>query len=330
MPIIKKSRFIVSLDFELLWGVRDKRTIETYGENIRGVRGVIPALLDLFDRYDIHATFATVGFLFARDKEELLNHIPGTLPDYSLPKYSPYENNYFNSVGESEREDIYHYAESLIRTIMQHPNQEIASHTFSHYYCLENASLESFEEDMKAAKRIATGYHLDLKSVVFPRNQYSIEHIQIIKKLGFTSYRGNENSYLYRPRKNEEQAKSIKAMRLADSYMNLTGHHCFDFPSVQNEIVNIPASRFLRPFSPSLKSINGLRLQRIKNSLSYAAKHHKCYHLWWHPHNFGKNLEENLYCLETILQHYQKLSKEYGMQSSSMKEIVEELFEYAG
>src|SRR5215216_5449955 len=152
---MKKSLFIVSLDFELLWGVRDKRTIENYGENIRGVRQAIPALLQMFDQYEINATFATVGFLFARNKKDIFHFKPLTLPQYSAEKYSPYANNYLDHIGDSEQDDIYHYAPSLIQMIKQYPSQEIASHTFSHYYCLENASLESFKSDMLAAKNIA-------------------------------------------------------------------------------------------------------------------------------------------------------------------------------
>lgn len=328
----KKGLFIISLDFELLWGVRDKKTIESYGENIRGVRQVIPALLELFDRYGIHATFATVGFLFARNKEELLSFLPPVLPQYPVKRYSPYENGYLNGIGASEKEDLYHYGASLIEMIRQHPGQEIASHTFSHYYCLEDASLDSFEADMKAAKAIAASYNIDLKSVVFPRNQYSTEHIAVIKKLGFTSYRGNEQSYLYQPRKNEEQNKKIKALRLADSYLNFTGHHTFSMANQQgSDIVNIPASRFLRPYSPALKLFNGLRLHRIRQSLTHAAQQGEAYHLWWHPHNFGKNLKENLASLEVVLQHFKMLQERYGMQSRSMKEIAEELqLAYAG
>lgn len=322
---MQNSLFVISLDFELLWGVRDKRTIETYGENIRGVRKVIPALLDLFDKYDVHATFATVGFLFAKNKEELLHYCPDLLPKYDQKKYSPYENGYPESVGESEKDDNYHYASSLIRLIQQHPKQEIASHTFSHYYCLEGASLQSFEEDMRAAKAIASSYNVDLKSIVFPRNQYSNAHIEICKQLGFIAFRGNETSSIYQPRKNEDQNKKIKALRLADSYVNLTGHHTFIIEEKENDIVNIPASRFLRPYSPKSKAFNSIRLNRIKNSLTFAAKNKQAYHLWWHPHNFGIHLNENLASLEEILKHYKKLNTSYRMQSKSMKEIAEEV-----
>src|SRR6266487_5798938 len=61
---VQYGALVISLDFELLWGVRDKRTIADYGANILGVRRVIPALLDLFAERNIACTWATVGLLF--------------------------------------------------------------------------------------------------------------------------------------------------------------------------------------------------------------------------------------------------------------------------
>ena len=323
----QRSLFIVSLDFELFWGVRDKRTLQSYGANILGVRRVIPALLKIFEQYGISATFATVGFLFARDREELTEHIPSLKPDYLNSRYSPYNNNYLNSIGFSEKDDLYHYGESLIQLIQQNGNHEIASHTFSHFYCLENASFASFRADMSAAKNIALRYGIELKTIVFPRNQYADEHLQICKDLGFIAYRGNEQSSAYRPRKNDEQSKLIRATRFADSYLNLTGHHTFNIYDRDVALVNIPASRFLRPYSPALKRLDPIRLKRIKKSMTYAAENNQCYHLWWHPHNFGINLTENLSFLEEILKHYKKLHEQFGMESKNMKIIAQEILE---
>jgi len=322
-----KGLFIISLDFELLWGVRDKKTKETYGKNIEGVRRVIPALLKLFSRYEVHATFATVGFLFCRNKKELLSYLPDSKPQYIQPHYSPYENNYLDEIGDSEQDDIYHYAPSLIKLIQQSPGQEIASHTFSHFYCLEDASLESFEADLIASKKIALEqYGITLKSIVFPRNQYSKEHLEICKKLGFTSFRGTESSSIYQPRKNEEQSKRIRALRMIDTYFNINGHHSAKVWRQKNRsLINIPSSRFLRPYSKNLKLFDQLRLERILNSMTYAAKHHHAFHLWWHPHNFGVNLEENMVFLKKIIQHYFKLSWKYGMQSRNMGEVAAEM-----
>ena len=61
---IKSGIFTVSLDFELYWGLRDTTTINEYEANLKGVKIAIERILELFDKYDIHATWATVGFLF--------------------------------------------------------------------------------------------------------------------------------------------------------------------------------------------------------------------------------------------------------------------------
>ena len=326
MQTNNKGRFVISLDFELLWGVRDKRTIASYGENIMGVRKALPAMLDLFTKYQVRATFATVGFLFCRNKQELLDHIPHEVPNYTADKYSPYANDYLDSIGNNEADDPYHFGHSLVQLIRNYPEQEIATHTFSHYYCLEGASLASFEADIKAAIQIAAAHGIAIKSIVFPRNQYSVEHINICKKLGIISYRGNEKAAIYHPRKNEEQDKKIRALRLLDSYVNITGHNTYKITRQGEEILDIPSSRFLRPYSKKLQMLDGLRLQRIKNSLTHAAKNGEAYHLWWHPHNFGKNLAQNISFLEAILQHYRELNQRYGFESSTMKEISENRF----
>jgi len=320
----QQSLFIISLDFELLWGVRDKKTIANYGENIKGVRKVIPALLDLFSKYGVHATFATVGFLFARNKRVLLDHIPSFLPEYSLDKYSPYENQYLDTIGSSEEDDVYHYAYSLVELLRQSGQHEIASHTFSHFYCLEQASIQAFEADLLAAKKIAKSLGIELRSIVFPRNQYASEHIQICEKLGFTCYRGNADSGIYKARRNENQNKLVRAVRLLDAYLNLTGHHTYTLSNYRG-IVNIPASRFLRPYSPKLAFLDGLRRERIKTSMTHAAMNGEAFHLWWHPHNFGVYLPENISFLEKILQHYQWLNRNYGMNSLTMAQIAEQL-----
>ena len=67
----KKGTLIVSLDFELFWGMQDGHTLASYEANVKGGRKAIPGLLELFQEYGIHATWATVGFMFAESFEEL-------------------------------------------------------------------------------------------------------------------------------------------------------------------------------------------------------------------------------------------------------------------
>src|SRR4051794_3707314 len=73
--------FCVSLDFELYWGVRDKLSLVEYRDNLLGVRNAIPRMLALFQEYEIHATWATVGLLFFETKQQLLRALPEIRPD---------------------------------------------------------------------------------------------------------------------------------------------------------------------------------------------------------------------------------------------------------
>ena len=107
---------------------------------------------------------------------------------------------------------------------------------------------------------------------------------------------------------------------MMDTYFNLTGNHCHPIPSPGN-IINVPASRFLRPYQPKFKLLDGLKLRRIKKALAYAAEKNLIYHLWWHPHNFGKYMDENFSFLESILKYYHQLNKAGKMDSQNLIEI---------
>lgn len=322
---MKNGKFIISLDFELMWGVRDKRTKESYGENILGVQNVIPHLLDLFSACEVKATFSTVGFLFAKNKIELLNSLPTMKPEYINPNLSPY-NGYIEALTDAET-DPYHFAHNLIQNIQENPEHEIGTHTFSHYYCLESGqNLESFRSDLKAALSIAKKMNLTLTSIVFPRNQVNKAYLKTCSDLGITCYRGTEESWLYKERNEENESLIRRALRLIDAYINISGHHSYSDDYFQGDTpINIPSSRFLRPFSPRLRFLDGFRLRRITSGMTYAAKHNLVYHLWWHPHNFGINQTENLDFLKKILEHYKTLNNLYKFESLTMSNLAKSL-----
>ena len=56
--------------------------------------------------------------------------------------------------------------------------------------------------------------------------------------------------------------------------------------------------------------------------MTFAAKNNLTYHLWWHPHNFGANMEENFKFLEKILQHYKFLNEKYNFQNYTMSSLA--------
>ena len=218
-------------------------------------------------------------------------------------------------------EKIYHFAPALIEQIKKTPGQEIGTHTFSHFYTLEkNTTIGQFKNDLRSAIAIAKEKGIEIKSIVFPRNQYSDEHINACLEEGIKVYRGNELSGAYKPISRENENIFRKGVRFTDAYINITGHHCHAIPAA-NEIINVPASRFLRPYNPKFKLLDPLKLRRIKQGIKFAAKHGLVYQLWWHPHNFGKYMEENFTFLEQVLKFYQQLNQEEKIESQNMLEI---------
>ncbi len=320
------GKFVISLDFELMWGVRDKRSIENYGDNIIGVHKVIPKLLTVFSKYNIKATFSTVGFLFFETKQLLLNNLPVNKPIYSNKNLSPYLGD-FNFVGNNFELDSYHFAPNLIRLIQKYPEHEIGTHTFSHYYCLEpGQTINDFKTDIEAAILVAKKYNLNLTSLVFPRNQFNDEYLNVCASLGIICYRGNEKSWIYKAKSGEDESIIRRCFRLLDAYINLSGHNCYtdDYLSSRYPI-DVPSSRFLRPYSSKISFLDKLRLNRIKSGMTFAAQNKMTYHLWWHPHNFGVNQKENISFLEQILDHYSKLNVEYNFQSITMSGLAKKI-----
>ncbi|MCR6637770.1 MAG: hypothetical protein NVV82_01910 [Sporocytophaga sp.] len=72
-------------------------------------------MLDLFERKDIHVSWATVGFLFYDKRKDLMDSFPPEKPEYWNPALSNY--NQLKDLGEDEQNDPYHYGKSLIHLI---------------------------------------------------------------------------------------------------------------------------------------------------------------------------------------------------------------------
>lgn len=315
--------FIISLDFELMWGVRDKKTVGSYGSNILGVREAIPAMLRLFTQYRVKASWATVGLLLARTKSELRESLPQMRPSYANPELSPYEGGYLDKLGEDEKSDPYHYGYSLAARIVDTPGMELASHTFSHYYCLESGqTAEQFRSDLQASVAACEKLGTRPTSIVFPRNQFNPEYLAICSEVGLRSYRGNESTWMYQAASGKETALKRLA-RLADHYASLSGANAFKVErDLITQMMDVPSSRFLRPYSRKLAALEPLRMKRINDAMTVAAKTGEHFHLWWHPHNFGANTMLNLKNLESILRHYARLRDQHGFQSHTMGEMA--------
>ncbi len=313
--------FVISLDFELHWGMRDKCSPQgPYRANLSGARGVIPKILDLFEESGIAATWATVGFLFASNRSDLEKFSPQRRPCYANPALDPYQ----EPVGANEETDPLHFAPSIIREIQRRPGQEIGTHTFSHYYCMEaGQDKAAFEADLESAIRIAERFGIRPESIVFPRNQVNPAYRDVLLSKGILSYRGNQKACIYQSFEMRDR-RWVRASRLLDAYVPVTGHNLclWDELMEADGLCSVPASAFLRPCVPGLRAFDAIRLHRITECLRAAAQSNRIFHLWWHPHDFGRFPEENLAFLRAIIAAYRQWQARAGLRSMNMREVA--------
>ena len=156
---MKKATFCLSLDTELLWGRWDIN-YQDFETRAAKVRDIVKRLLTIFDKYNIHATWAIVGSLYLQPS----------------PK---------------NRESKLWRAPDIIQEIKRHKNQEIACHSFSHREFTQ-LTREKAESDILHCLALAKKEQIKLASFVFPRNK--VNHLNLLKKAGFTCYR-TSNKY---------------------------------------------------------------------------------------------------------------------------------------
>lgn len=314
------GQFVVSLDFELMWGMRDHATEASYGDAILGGRAALPHVLALFKRYGIRATWATVGFVHFGSKAELVGELPDIRPRYKDTSLDPYA--IIDDLPADEGVAPCWYGKSLVDRVRATPGQEIGTHSFSHYYALEpDRNDAAYRADLGNAVAVAERRGLATRSIVFARNQYADADVATALDAGIAVYRGNPAHPIYRPMSASGQTASVRARRLLDALVPTGIDVSWDMVPQASAPYNVPASRFLRPSANPV--LDALRTRRIIGEMTAAAKAGRMYHLWWHPHNFGRRTAPMLKALETILAHRAVLADRYGMESLNMGDFAD-------
>jgi len=315
--------FVVSLDFELHWGVRDVVTLEAYRPVLEGVRPAILGMLERFSRDGIHATWATVGLLMCEGRDDARARAPTVRAAFERAILDPYPE--LDLCGESEAEDPLHFAPSLVRRIAATAGQELATHTFSHYHLLEAGGTDAaFAADLAAAVDVMARFGRAPASIVFPKNQFRSADLRTCAAAGIRAFRPNPTHTLYRERPAGDDRLWRRAARLVDAHLRISGADVRrPWSDAATALVAAPSSRMLRATGPGGLLARTARLRRVRAGMSAAAKAGGMYHLWWHPHNFGADPAGSLDFLDAILAHFRRLRQRYGMVSLGMAEVAD-------
>lgn len=321
---MNKGIFCISLDFEKYWGIRDVSDVPAVADRLKKVEQVVLEMLRLFERYEIHASWAFVGLLACESLNDLVEKNKQSAIPYHQNNYSPFPIR--KEIYETIPFEILSGMREL-NAILRTPHQELASHTYAHYYTLESGQTRvDFRSDLQAMT--ATGVKLKhaFQTIVFPRNQVNEEYLEELTAAGYLAYRGNQVNADWENTVYGGESRAQKMRRVLDAYFPISKTRSFtleELPVVRG-LVNIPASRFLRP-NRANSFLENRKLKRVKKEMTHAAAQGKLYHLWWHPHNFTFEPSKSLIQLEELLRHFKNLEKTHGFQSRNMAEIARDV-----
>lgn len=301
-----KPIFLISLDTEMLWGPAggqdglDQFNLIKRNEN--KIRKAISTLLDLFEKYNVSATWAVVGHLFLDhcDEETCLTKINMNKFGYTHPWYrDPYSN--------IEKDPLY-YGKDIIEKIITNPmNHELGYHSFSHV-CFTIIPREMAEGEIKESKKIEKEWNIKFASFVFPMNE--IAYVDILKENGFKIYRSKSPNIL--TNRSDFINKKIEL-----------GVSKFIAPPIEprrdNGIWEIQSSM---TFFDS--QIQQSLLLRFKIGFERAIKNKTIFHIWLHPWNLlcYERLTDDL---EKMLKYVSKRRDEGKIDVMTMNELADYL-----
>lgn len=301
--------FTISLDTELAWGTFDKGNVERYEEAYRNTPEVIDRLCDLFDEYEIPATWAIVS--------HLLEDCDGDHSDRTSPDFEWIDDWLAELPCATGMDQELWYAPWLLDRIQEcETEQEIGLHGSTHMQLgADGCSRQHAEEEIRAAVETLRMKGVEPKSFVFPRND--IGHVDVLCEFGIEVYRGVDARWYER----DYVPNGVKPLiRFADEAAR--GTPPIVEPVERDGIVEIAGSQVLRPSHNGWQYVPGKSsVARAKKGLRRAAETGGVFHLWFHPFNLGHKPRRDLPQFESILEAASKLVQDGELVSQPIVKL---------
>lgn len=319
---------VVSLDAELAWGYHDEQSSaprsawrasehlqRAYAALTRGhyaghgitetelhtARDSWLRLLDVFEQFDIPATWAVVGHLFRDDCD-------GEHRSHPLaPAW------FANDPGGTATEQPLWFASDLIEAIAERPtDHEIGSHSFSHVE-FGDTSREAAVAEFRATEAATDR---SLTSLVFPRNR--VGHLDALAEHGFTCYRGNMARWY--------DDSVIRPAAKATNMLTQLSAPPVSHPTVgEHGLVDIPASLNLFGFEGLARSlatpvVADPLVRQAKLGIERAIAEEGVFHLWFHPNDVLR--PSHIERVRAVLEHVAARRKRGEITTETMSQVA--------
>jgi peptidoglycan/xylan/chitin deacetylase (PgdA/CDA1 family) len=320
---LERGAFVVSIDTELAWGEAHRRDGSQRGHRFDAERPVIDAILDLFTRYRIAATWAIVGHLFL---DACGDDGGDPHPDLVPPAYDWLDEGWLAVDPRSTIEAAPHwYGRDIVDAVLACPvPQEVGSHSFSHVIVDDPACTpEVFGSELAVAGRVAADRGVELRSFVYPRN--SIGQIERLAEHGYRSYRGGRPAAPFAGRRGWQR----RALTLVDKLRPLPGSATL--PARHGSGVwNVPQTYLFAPATTGRRLPPALWARRPRARLRQAARDRSLFHLWFHPYNVTADPERALAALEVVCREAARLRDAGRLDVLTMGALADRLDSASG
>ena len=274
----------LSVDAELGWGWHDLECPPS--ERVEAGRTGWQRLLDLFDEYEVPATWAIVGHLF-------LDECDGRHDDH------PLGNDWFRrETGAWRNRPDLRFGADLVRAVQSAGvDHDLGSHTFSHVPLWDSeTSRETAREEIERSVGVAESCGLSLDSFVYPRNR--VGHRDLLAECGFRAYRGQ------RPTTRADGGRLGRATKLVRGTVPGTHPPVVEPHVDEYGLVNVPASLYLFGFEGRARTVAEAVyadpiLLKAKRGIDAVAASDGVFHMWLHPNNLVA--ERDLARVEAVL-----------------------------
>lgn len=264
-----KGKLVISIDLELAWGYWDCLTPEHLRMAETAERPICAALIELFDRFEVPATWAIVAALL----------------DAGSPKSRP------GSPACWHAPDI---IERIRRAKVRH---EIGSHSGKHV-CFGEIAAAQAREDLDYMRALHHVNGLPHCSFVYPRNV--VGHLDLVAQAGLRTFRGPDVGWV----RSVGRASRIaaRAANLADQILPIppspiTAERC-------GTLVNLPGSMLLMGRNGARRFVlPTVSRAKLRAGLDRARRSSGIFHFWFHPSNFYYRTDEQVATLAWFLEH---------------------------
>ena len=306
---LRKGCFIISLDFELAWGTRGRPKAAVVGPDLDGTRRAIDGLIELFDEFDIPATWVAVGAMFMGGSQRHPWISDACFDD--IPH------------GNCDTEPHWYAEDILEKLLAMKTRQDIGCHTLTHMFVRDTPeSRAQFDLELERSVKLFEQLKLPRpKSFIYPK--HFMAHHDLLKKHGFECYRGPEAGWF-----EQLPTTSLKAAgRLLSARLRQAPSVGLPYKSAEDLWV-IPSSQFYPSFRSVGKYVSVAdRVAKAIKGLDAAVSQQAVYHLWTHPFNLGLETDALLAGCRQILLHSQRLRETGKLECLSMANLSDRLTE---